>query len=113
LALVQLENRDALKVIQTRDKEDTFFYIDPPYFNSDCGHYDGYTELDFKALLNLLSSIKGRFLLSSYPSPVLDEFVKSNDWQQLTFNKHLSATSKKGSRKTEVLTSNYPLNLIP
>lgn len=38
---VQIESADALYIINNRDKEDTFFYIDPPYYNANMGHYDG------------------------------------------------------------------------
>lgn len=41
---VQIENTDALRIINSRDYKDAFIYCDPPYFNSDCGHYDGYVR---------------------------------------------------------------------
>ena len=109
----QVENNDALKVIQSRDTEDTFHYIDPPYFNSDMGHYGGYTEADFKNLLELLSTIKGKFLLSSYPSEILETYIQKNGWFTKTFDKPLSAqkavAGKSRGRKTEILTANYPI----
>ena len=37
-------SRDALTVIRRADREYTFFYIDPPYYNADMGHYGGYTR---------------------------------------------------------------------
>src|SRR5690606_4915404 len=55
---VQIECTDALRVINSRDYPGAFFYCDPPYFNSDCGHYDGYSRDDFEALLKLLSRIQ-------------------------------------------------------
>jgi DNA adenine methylase len=33
--------RDALDVIRKSDHEDTFHYIDSPYFQADMGHYGG------------------------------------------------------------------------
>src|SRR5690606_30721385 len=39
----QVECTDALRIITSRDTKHSFFYCDPPYFNSDCGHYDGYS----------------------------------------------------------------------
>lgn len=110
LDLVDIECNDALKVIKSRDTEDTFFYIDPPYFNSDMGHYKGYTQMDFEELLQLLSTIKGKFLLSSYPSSILDTYKKKNQWSQRSVEKTISVT--KGSRdkkKVEVLTANYDI----
>lgn len=43
LSNCQLECADALYVIASRDTPDSFFYCDPPYYNSDLGHYDGYS----------------------------------------------------------------------
>ena len=57
LRSVQLECTDALRIIKSRDRKDSFFYCDPPYFNSDMGHYDGYTQKDFERLLEVLSGI--------------------------------------------------------
>ena len=77
------------------------------------GHYGGYTKADFKSLLEILSNIKGKFLLSSYPSEILDEYTLKNGWHTKIFDKPLSAkkavTGKKRGRKIEVLTANYPL----
>lgn len=108
LELVQLECRDALRIIINRDREDTFFYVDPPYINSNQGHYGGYTASDFESLLSSLANIKGKFLLSSYPSALLEHFTKANGWHQLAFDKALTA-GKTGRRKTEVLTANYEI----
>jgi DNA adenine methylase len=107
LKVVQIECNDALKGIKSRDRAESFFYIDPPYFNSCMGHYDGYTEGDFDALLTLLGSIKGKFLLSSYPSPTLEKHTKAYGWHTQTFEMNLCAGSTKGKKKREVVTSNY------
>lgn len=107
----QLECADALYVIESRDTEDSFFYCDPPYFNSDLGHYDGYSERDYENLLNLLSKIKGKFLLSSYPSPILQRYTKKNGWQKWSTNSKVSVNAKGGDQKTktEMLVANYPI----
>ncbi len=106
---VQLECADALYVIRSRDNAESFFYCDPPYYNSDCGHYDGYTIEDFEMLLKTLSNIKGRFLLSSYPSPILLEYAKKKKWPMFSIDQNVSVNAKSGylKRKVEVLTSNY------
>lgn len=106
---VQLECADALYVIRSRDMEKAFFYVDPPYYNSDMGHYDGYSIDDFEALLKLLSEIKGKFMLSSYPSPILQKYTKLFNWNIKTIDSKVSVSSKKDylKRKTEVLTMNY------
>lgn len=108
---VQLECADALYVIKSRDTAETLFYCDPPYFNSDCGHYDGYSESDFKDLLDVLSRIRGKFLLSSYPSAVLNEFTNKFKWHSKAFEQGVSVNSKSGyqKKKWEVLTANFEL----
>lgn len=111
---VQIEHNDANKVIKSRDNPDAFHYVDPPYFNSCQSFYSGYTEQDFRELLETLSNIKGKFLLSSYPSEILDAYTKKNGWYTKTFDKPLSAkkgvAGKSRGRKTEVLTANYPIS---
>ncbi len=106
---VQIENTDALKVIESRDSKDTFFYIDPPYLGSDCGSYKGYTEAAFKQLLELLTQIKGKFLLSSYPHKLLETYRKQAGWKHQKLKKRLQVYGKRKrpKYKTECLTGNY------
>lgn len=107
----QIECADAIYIIKSRDTEASFFYCDPPYYNSDCGHYDGYSKEDYESLLSTLASIKGKFLLSSYPSELLKRYVKEHGWHQWCTEQNVSVAAKSGyqKRKIEVLTSNYPL----
>ena len=106
---VELESRDAIKIIKTTQHKNSFIYADPPYYNADMGHYDGYTIEDFEMLLDALSNIEGKFLLSSYPSKILDEYVKKNNWCQFSIEMTV-AISNKRKRKVEVLTANYPIS---
>jgi DNA adenine methylase len=96
--------RDALDVIKKSDHEDAFHYIDPPYFNADMGHYGGYTAGDFERLLQLLSAIKGKFMLSSYPSELLTQYALQSGWNTIEYDLPRAAG---GGRKVEVLTMNY------
>lgn len=109
LQRVQVECNDALKVIRSRDTERTFYYCDPPYFNSDCGHYKGYSQHDFTGLLDTLASIKGKFLLSSYPSEILSEYVTKYGWQQKSVTKAISVSYQTKKTKVEMLTANYAI----
>jgi len=111
LDLVDIECNDALKVIKSRDTQESFFYVDPPYFNSDMGHYKGYTEQDFKNLLEVLSNIEGKFLLSSYPSELLNQFTKKQRWYTFSKEQTISVTKEHRNKlKTEVFTANYNIN---
>jgi DNA adenine methylase len=108
---VQLECTDALRVINSRDGKDSFFYCDPPYYNSDCGHYDGYSIEDFERLLQYLSKIEGKFLLSSYPSELLSKYSNGFKWHTVSFQQKITVNAKAGNLKSkiEVLTANYKI----
>ncbi len=110
LEKVQLENTDALYIIRSRDSKESFFYCDPPYFNSNMGHYKGYTKTNFQELLQLLSTIEGKFLLSSYPSQLLKEYTDKYSWHNRQFEQFVavSARSKSDKRKLK-----YSLPIIP
>ncbi|MDD2984684.1 MAG: DNA adenine methylase [Crocinitomicaceae bacterium] len=110
---VQIEQNDAHKVILSRDTEETFHYVDPPYIDSNQGHYGGYTIDHYRRDLEALSKVKGKFLLSSYPSEILDEFTKEHGWYTKTFEKTLCASNgaklNVRKKKVEVLTANFPI----
>lgn len=59
----------------------------------------------------LASTIDGKFILSSYPSDILQQYAKANGWHMWSIEQGVSVNSKAGSlkRKVEVLTANYPL----
>lgn len=68
LAKVVIENKDFEKLIRQYDRPVSFFYLDPPYFETE-GYYknigeDGFTEKDHIRLRDVLMSIEGKFLLS-------------------------------------------------
>lgn len=107
----QIECCDALKIIETRDTPETFYYLDPPYPGTDQGHYNGYSAANFTGLLELLSRIKGKFLLSSFRHDVLTEYTAKNKWSQfeITMNRSMSKHDGRLLKKIEVFTANYPI----
>lgn len=110
----QIESNDAVKVIQSRDTADAFHYVDPPYVGSDQGHYGGYTEQHFEQLLQTLAQLKGKFLLSSYPHPLIDAYSSRHGWSTRVVHKALSAgngakKNQRGKKKQEVLTANFDI----
>ncbi len=107
--LVDIECNDAIKVIQSRDCKNAFFYVDPPYFNANMGHYKGYTEQQFSDLLECLGNIKGKFLLSSYPSDVLNNFIQKHNLQSIQKNRTIAVNHNARKPKTECLTANYDI----
>lgn len=108
---VSIECTDALRIITSRDAPDAFFYCDPPYYNSDMGHYDGYSLEDFENLLKTLSKLQGKFMLSSYPSPILSQYAKEHGWHQVSYQMKVSVANnvktKPKKEKIEAVTCNY------
>lgn len=107
----QIECNDAVNIINVRDSIDTFFYLDPPYMEAHQGHYNGYKAADFELLLQVLSRIKGKFLLSNYPSGLLNKYIIQNHWYSNEYARsiRISASQMKTKKKIEVLTANYKI----
>jgi len=63
---VTIENMSFNKLIPLYDKEDAFFYVDPPYVATESYYKNtgGFGIKEHEELADLLSNVKGRFLLS-------------------------------------------------
>ena len=107
LVKVQVENNNAIKVIQRCDDKETFIYADPPYIGSDQGHYKGYSENDYRELLDALAKVKGKFLLSSYPSKILQTYIRKYKWRVQKVTKSVAVTKHTDKVKTEMIVMNY------
>ncbi len=107
LTKVQVENNNAIKVINRCNDKETFIYADPPYIGSDQGHYKGYSESDYRELLDTLAKVKGKFLLSSYPSKILSTYIKKYKWKVQKVTKSVAVTKHTDKVKTEMIVMNY------
>jgi len=107
---VQISSRDAIKVILERDSKDTFHYLDPPYPGANQKHYSGYSMNNFVELLEVISQIKGKFILSNFQSQTLNHYSNKNNWivDRLTKNMNVANFSDPRS-KTELLIRNYEI----
>jgi DNA adenine methylase len=123
LQVLTAENMDCRDLIKKYDSETTFFYIDPPYFNLE----DYYTKNSFGyddhiELLNLMKSTKGKWALSYYYFPELEQLlpreqyywheektVTNNGLKKVEGAKRADGTDAKGIRteRVEVLVLNY------
>ena len=98
---VQISCRDALKVIAQRDTPETFFFLDPPYPGCEQKHYRGFTFDDFEHLLELLSTIRGKFVLCNFTSPMLEDYVKHNGWHIIVKDMPLRVANRIGGGRKE------------
>lgn len=105
---VTIENRDALQVISCYDNPDAFHFIDPPYINSDCGHYEGsFNEQHMEDLLKLLSTVKGKFMLTMFPLPMIEEYANRNGWIIHRVERTISASKINRRKQEEWMVCNY------
>lgn len=108
LEKVTIENRDALKVIRTYDRVETFHFVDPPYVGSNCGHYEGYfNENDLEALLKLLENVQGKFMLTMFPLSLIEEYANKNGWIIHRIERTISAANKTRRKQEEWIICNY------
>ena len=83
LAKVVIENKDFEKLIRQYDRQMSFFYCDPPYYETE-GYYHnvgeaGFTAKDHIRLRDMLTGIEGKFLLSYNDHPFVRELYSSPD----------------------------------
>ena len=67
-------NQDYKSVIKSNDSKDTFFYLDPPYESSK-GLY-AKSDFNYEELADVLSKVKGKFILSLNDSPNIRNLFK-------------------------------------
>ena len=109
LKQAQIENTDALTLIERYDDSDTLMYLDPPYLQSlrkrNMYKYE-MTESQHIELLELIKKSKSKICLSAYDSELYNAYLK--DW----YTSEKPTTAQMGKHRTEKLYMNYPPNLL-
>lgn len=59
-----IEHKDYANLIKVYDRPDALFYVDPPYIDAEKYYCVPFDEDDHKKLANILSNIKGKFIVS-------------------------------------------------
>lgn len=108
LERTQIEQTNALRIIQSRDTDNTFHFVDPPYIGTDCGHYSGiYNLMDFQNLLELLTVLKGKFMLTMFPHPMLYEYINKYGWVKHEVERTISVSKTNRRKQVELMVCNY------
>ena len=109
---VKITSADYAKVIKANDGPNTFFFIDPPYENTDKSF--GYAEdkgFDFERLANVLSHIKGKFLMTMNDSPRIRELFGKFHIKGVKADSNMKSVTTHGKTKKyerhEVFVMNY------
>ena len=113
---VQIENLDILELIKKYDKEDTLFYLDPPYIQDTRKQKKSYdhemTDEQHKELIDVLIGIKGKVVLSGYDHPIYDKLLE-NGWSKILLGEYAKRSEKSNegelSKGKEFVWVNYEL----
>jgi DNA adenine methylase len=111
LRRVTIMDRNALKVIRQFDAPHTLFYLDPPYLHTTRSTTSEYglqemSEPQHVELLQLLLTLKGKVMLSGYPSRLYDETLAP--WEKVDFDlPNNSSFGESKDRMTERLWCNF------
>ncbi|WP_346065899.1 DNA adenine methylase [Lacrimispora amygdalina] len=116
LAKVVIENKDFEKLIRQYDRPVSFFYLDPPYFDTEKYYKnvgeEGFQKEDHIRLRDALLSIEGKFLLSYNDC----EFIRSlYDVPGINIESYTRINNIKqrydgGAQFPEILIANYDMH---
>ncbi len=106
---VVVENQDYKVLIPHYDRDNTFFYLDPPYITTEDMYDADFGEKDHLLLRDLLFAIKGYFLLSYNDCEFAREIYKGCNFLGFTRVHSMAQRNKPGARFNELLISNYDL----
>ena len=110
LQKVIIENKDFEKLIRHYDRPVSFFYCDPPYFATESYYKDvGFGRTDHIRLMETLTGINGKFLVSYNDCPEIREIwdkpgIQIEPIQRLN---NLAQRYDGGCMYPEILISNY------
>ena len=110
LQRVVIENKDFEKLIRQYDRPESFFYCDPPYYETEDYYQDvGFTRKDHERLANTLCSMQGKFLLSYNDCPEIRELYSRPGIiiESTTRLSNIAQRYEAGKQYAELLISNY------
>jgi len=105
-----IEHDDAFNIIRNYDSADTFHYLAPPYVNCNMGHYENmFSEKNLIELLELLKTVKGKFMLTMYPDERIRLYAGENNWAIHSIKRDVSASHTKRRKQEEWMVVNYEI----
>lgn len=107
LANTLIENKDFEALIRQYDRDNAFFYCDPPYYQTE-GHYEvEFLKEDHVRLRDILAQIEGKFLVSYNDCEYIRKLYDGYQIESITRLNNLAQRYDAGCEYVEVLISNY------
>lgn len=101
-----VENLSFEKIIDKYDREHSFFFCDPPYFETS-GYDNKFGEEEHIILLDKLKNLKGKFLLTINDHPRVREWYKDFNIKEVEVNYSVSKDEKGRGKYKELIITNY------
>lgn len=106
---VKLLNLDYKEIIKIYDSSKTLFYLDPPYYNVSKKLYK-YEYFNFNELKEVLTKIKGNFILSLNSDPyILDLFKDFNIYNEHWKWQMKNGANSIGKKADELIITNFKI----
>ncbi len=109
MANVVVENQDFETLIRHYDRNDAFFYLDPPYFSTENMYAVEFGWDDHVRLHDTLKNINGKFLLSYNDCPEIRELYKGFPMLDFSRTHSMAQRYDAGKEFKELLIGNYDL----
>lgn len=104
-----IENLDFAEILKRYDRKHTFFYCDPPYYET-AGYAAEFGLNHQKQLAAILKGIKGKFLLSINDHPTIRKLYRGCTIKKLTTKYTISRDKTAAAKQRgELLIANYRL----
>lgn len=101
-----VENLSFEKIIEKYDREYSFFFCDPPYFET-TGYGNEFGEKEHLLLRNKLKNLKGKFLLTINDHEKVREWYKGFNFKEVQVNYSVSRQAKARGKYNELIITNY------
>jgi len=116
LSKVVVENKDFEKLIRQYDRPVSFFYADPPYYETEKYYKnvgeDGFKKEDHIRLRDTLMGIEGKFLLSYNDCSFIRELYDAPNIQIESYTRinNIKQRYDNGAQFPEILAANYDMH---
>lgn len=101
-----VENLSFEKVIEKYDRKHSFFFADPPYFET-TGYGNEFGEKEHLVLRDKLINLKGKFLLTINDHEKVREWYKDFNIKEVEVNYSVSKEQKARGKYKELIITNY------
>ena len=104
---VNIENKDFADLIKVYDRPTALFYLDPPYVNTEKYYDSPFSAQDHHRLREVLSQVKGRFILSYNDHPLIRELYADYRIEGITRTTTLAGKGNNQTQYAELIIRNF------